>query len=93
MPWTRGAVHVVVAVTDHHDVRTGVDPELPQGVGDDLVLRAPARLVGGAGEDVEAVGQAEVLDDAHRGLLRLGRGQLSVVPAATRSSSMSTTPG
>ena len=70
-----GAVDVVVAITDHDDVGPGVDAELAQGVRDHLVLRAPARLVRRPGEDGEAVGQPEVLDDAHRGLLRLGRCQ------------------
>ena len=60
-----GAVHVVVAVADHHDVRPGVDAELAQGVGDDLVLRPPARLVRRPGEHGEAVGEPEVLDDPH----------------------------
>ena len=53
----------------------GVDAELVQGVGDDLVLGPPARLVRRPGEHGEAVGEAEVLEDAHGRLLRLGRGQ------------------
>ena len=32
MPWACGAVDVVVAVADHHDVRPAVDGELAQGV-------------------------------------------------------------
>ena len=53
----------------------GVDAELVQGVGDDLVLGPPAGLVRRPGEHGEAVGEAEVLEDAHGRLLRLGRGQ------------------
>ena len=75
IPCTRGAVDVVVAVADHHDVGPGLDAELTQGVGDDLVLGPPARLVRRPGEHGEAVGEAEVLEDAHGRLLRLGRCQ------------------
>ena len=67
----------MIAVADHHHVRARLDAEFAECERDHVGLRAPpgTDVDRGPGLDRERIGETEMFDDAHRGVLGLRGGE------------------